>query len=1140
MRAQRRARRTHLGIKLGTVIILSVATRAARADTVVWTNTGSSVWGAVTNWSPHAPGPADIAIITNNGIVTLDSNRAVGSVILGTVTNCGSGSLFMNGQTLTYSGQFLVNPCGTLVFNNGGQLFGIGSATLAGLYSWSGGPFPFGGVIAFATNSTLNIVSPSDHDMPGVVVTNYGTVAWSGGRVRGGGTPGTFIYNYGLWDSEGDLLFNSDFQQQGLTFNNLGTFLKSAGTNTGTIFSPNNSLAILNNSGVVDIESGWVTLNDGALLSGGSVTGSGILYLNAGAFTLNGTVTTTTNVQFTGGAFVGANRITGGLTWAGGNWNSAPSVTLAANSELDIVSVADHDLASCVFTNLGKVEWLAGRLRGGSTPGTVIYNQGVWEVQCDQAVNSDYQQDGVVFNNLGTLRKINSTGSTVFSPNNSAATFNNAGLVDVKSGSVVLNGGGVLSGGSVTGSGIFYLNAGTFTINGTVTTLNVQFTGGSFVGVNSITNGLTWVSGNWDGATAVLLAPNSELDIVSGNDHDLFSCVFVNQGTVEWFAGRIRGGGTPGTTIYNMGLWEAQCDQVVNSDGQQAGLIFNNQGTFRKSVTTGSTTFSPNASAATFNNSGLVDLDSGALVLNAGGTLSGGMITGTGIWYLNGGNFTLNGMYTTTTNVQFTAGAFAGANTILGGLTWAAGTWNDASSVSVTSNSELDIVSGVDHDLVNCLLTNRGKVEWLGGRLRGGGTPGTVVYNLNLWEAQCDQTFNSDGQQRGVIFNNIGTFRKLATTGSTTFQPNNSAAAFNNMGLVDVQTGAIVLNSGGLFSGGSVIGSGIVELNSGGFTINGTVTTTNVQLSGGVLAGANVLSGGFTWASGNWNNGGPVTLASGSELDIICGTDHDMASCVFTNQGRVKWLGGRVRGGSTPGTVIHNLGLWDTFCDSAINSDYQQYGLVFNNYNVGTFRKSVTTGATAFNPNNAQATFNNLGGTIQLETGTFYLPQQNFSQNGGTLTIGLTGYTSGLWGELVVASPYRATLNGPLNVILPSGPIYAVQDQFQIVSCAGSLLAGQFSPVSLPPNLTVYYTTSGAFLWATNGPTRLISMPATDGQFQFGFFTAAGHSYTVQQNTNVNTANWVYYTNFTGNGSLITMVEPGTTPPQRYFRVREP
>jgi len=218
--------------------------------------------------------------------------------------------------------------------------------------------------------------------------------------------------------------------------------------------------------------------------------------------------------------------------------------------------------------------------------------------------------------------------------------------------------------------------------------------------------------------------------------------------------------------------------------------------------------------------------------------------------------------------------------------------------------------------------------------------------------------------------------------------------------------------------GGAVSNSaGLFVLAGGGFTINGTVTTTNVQLTGGALSGVNVLRGGFTWANGNWNSASSVTLSAGSELNIISAGDHDLVSCIFTNLGKVEWLAGRLRGGGLfPGTRVYNSGLWEVKCDQVFNSDFGVDGVVFNN--LGTFRKLIATGTTAFSPNNSPATFNNLGGAIELSSGTLSLPH-SFSQNGGALTIGLGGASPGQFGRLVANG--SAILNSALNVTPANG-----------------------------------------------------------------------------------------------------------------------
>ena len=60
--------------------------------------------------------------------------------------------------------------------------------------------------------------------------------------------------------------------------------------------------------------------------------------------------------------------------------------------------------------------------------------------------------------------------------------------------------------------------------------------------------------------------------------------------------------------------------------GRPGGPVFNNAGTFRQTVTTGTTTFSKPSYAATrppvvFNNSGTVDVETGTLSLQGGGTI---------------------------------------------------------------------------------------------------------------------------------------------------------------------------------------------------------------------------------------------------------------------------------------------------------------------------------------------------------------------------------------------------------------------------------------------------------------------------------------------------------------------------------------
>jgi len=160
-----------------------------------------------------------------------------------------------------------------------------------------------------------------------------------------------------------------------------------------------------------------------------------------------------------------------------------------------------------------------------------------------------------------------------------------------------------------------------------------------------------------------------------------------------------------------------------------------------------------------------------------------------------------------------------------------------------------------------------------------------------------------------------------------------------------------------------------------------------------------------------------------------------------------------------------------------------------------------------------------------------------FAQNGGSLTIKLGGPNSYQNGQLAVAGP--VALGGPLNVVLANGYVPVVGDQFEIVSCTS--LSGTFSSLNIPAGMTVSNLPESVDLVVTGTvPAQVQSPGKSGGIFKFSFGTANGQSYTVQQNTNLATANWTFYTNITGNGSLYQFTTPVANIPQRFFRVGSP
>ena len=97
------------------------------------------------------------------------------------------------------------SPVGTVQMD-GGTLTGTNNV-LHGTLNFARGVWN-GVTLTIAINGVLNLAGGgADLDFPSSVVTNYGTVNWISGTVRGGnggGAPPTFFYNYGLWDAQGD------------------------------------------------------------------------------------------------------------------------------------------------------------------------------------------------------------------------------------------------------------------------------------------------------------------------------------------------------------------------------------------------------------------------------------------------------------------------------------------------------------------------------------------------------------------------------------------------------------------------------------------------------------------------------------------------------------------------------------------------------------------------------------------------------------------------------------------------------------------------------------------------------------------------------------------------------------------------
>jgi hypothetical protein len=167
---------------------------------------------------------------------------------------------------------------------------------------------------------------------------------------------------------------------------------------------------------------------------------------------------------------------------------------------------------------------------------------------------------------------------------------------------------------------------------------------------------------SWTGGAVGLAANTSTLNVTGGltiANGVIFSDGTINANTTTWSSGAIFATGQnvagKNTTFNNNTTFNINCDQSYSGNGSSAAApdVFNNIGTLTKSTTAGTTTFQTQ-----FNNSGTVNVQTGTVAINGGGTQTGtfslstgtalalngthsfspaGSVTGSGTLVVNGG-----------------------------------------------------------------------------------------------------------------------------------------------------------------------------------------------------------------------------------------------------------------------------------------------------------------------------------------------------------------------------------------------------------------------------------------------------------------------------------------------------------------------
>lgn len=401
-----------------------------------------------------------------------------------------------------------------------------------------------------------------------------------------------------------------------------------------------------------------VVISAGSTVTLATAQSSTILNLtNQGSLTVNGalaitdtTVLSTSNVLNLQGTLSGAGSMSIGsaLNWAGGVISGTGQTVVEAAATLTISGTADKTLDTRVLDNKGTLAWIAGRIVAQN--GAAVVNEGLFDIQ--SSANYIAAGSTAVFNNLGTVEKRTSAGTTTFAGN---VQFNGTGgQVDVLAGTLALAGGGAQSnvtfasatgatttfaggtftsdGSTFTGPGLTRVNGATVTFTGASTSTGGVFelAAGTVNGTADLTvNGgtLAWTGGVLSGTGQTIVGPGATLTISGAADKTLDTTMLVNHGSATWSAGRI--------VAQSGSVFDNSSDGTLVASGSSylynGGTVpsFRNEGLYRRTGDNSTTLFT----TVNFTNSGVLELDQGVVQLNGGSltqTSTGTLLVGIG------------------------------------------------------------------------------------------------------------------------------------------------------------------------------------------------------------------------------------------------------------------------------------------------------------------------------------------------------------------------------------------------------------------------------------------------------------------------------------------------------------------------------
>ena len=876
-----------------------------------WINSSGGNWSTGANWSTGTPPTAaNNAIIDASGTytVTLDVTPAFNTLTIGGGATGTQTLADTSSRDITFTNPGTVTASGVLALTSG-KLLGTAILTVNGTLNWNGDS-EIHNTVNLANGSTMNISGFGTRFIDGGTLNNAGTVNWSGANNISVYDSGV-INNLsgGLFSATNDQLIFQHCCAVGQAFNNAGTFRKTVGTGITAI--QNNGF---NNSGTVDVQSGTFNPSSGGTSSGNfnaTATGTFLFNNSVVALTTGATLTGSGNYQLTGGQLnVSAAVTVDHMTLSGGNlninatgavatsaagiidWNGdatlsgAGPLTISTGGTLNITGFGTRFNDGGTLNNNGTVNWSGANNISVYDSGVINNNAtGLFSVKNDQLIFQHCCTGGQPFNNIGTFRKSVATGTTTIQNNG----FNNSGTVDIQSGILNPISGGTSTavfnttasgtflfsnntytlgaGATLTGPGNYQISGGQLTVNATAVSVDhLTMTGGTLSIAGSVATSATGVV-DWSadatltGAGSLTIGSGGTMNITGFGTRVIDGGTLNNSGTVNW-SGANNISVVNSGIIHNQaaGLFSVKNDQLISQLCCGGGQAFDNAGTFRKTVATGTTTIQNNG----FTNTGTVDIQSGTFNPASGGTSTASFSVSSGATILfNNSTYTLGTGATLTGsgNVQISGGTLAvnATGVTVDHLTMNGGTMNVAGSISTTASGVVDwsadsvltgagsltIASGGTMNITGFgtrqidggTLNNAGTVNWNGANNISVFNSG-IIHNqaAGLFSVKNDQLIFQHCCGGGQAFDNAGTFRKTVATGTTTIQNN----GFTNTGTVDIQSGTFNPSSGGTSSAiFNATSAGTFLFNNNTYTLASGATLTgsgNFQVGGGTLA----------------------------------------------------------------------------------------------------------------------------------------------------------------------------------------------------------------------------------------------------------------------------------------------------------------